>query len=238
METTQQQQTIRTVFVGTYCPAGTLSSYYVNSLADTIKQCLVNGIRIMPLFINDIASAVVAKNEMLAIVQNQDYESIVFIDHNMAWDSGTLINVINSQYDAMALPSVKKVGNGAIFDLEIGSEIARDQNGYIKVNYASTAMFKLSSKLVTELCDSNLSITNPTGNEVKNVFDTTTQTGRFFNEGVVLCNKIRALGHDIWVNPVSTCANIADNIYAADFAASIAPQVAPAITDEIKTLYA
>jgi len=192
------------------------------------------------LFINDISSAVVAKNELLAIVSGQEYESIVFVDHNMAWDANALLDIINSPYDAAALPCVKKSGTNAVFDLEIGTEIQQDANGYIKVNYASTSMIKLSKKLVDALNDSNLSITNPTGNEVKNVFDTNTQYGRFFSEGIVLANKIRDLGFEIWLNPASTCANIAGNIYAADFAASLTPQPAPqapAVPDEIKSLY-
>ena len=133
-----QQPTLRTVFIGTHCPNNTLESFYVHSLSDTIKQSPLSNIRLIPLFINDISSAVVAKNELLAIVSGQEYESIVFVDHNMAWDANALLDIINSPYDAAALPCVKKSGTNAVFDLEIGTEIQQDANGYIKVNYAST----------------------------------------------------------------------------------------------------
>lgn len=216
---------LRTVFLATQCPDNKLSSFYVHSLSDTIKLFLANNIVLMPLLINDISSAVVAKNEILATVFSQDYESIIFADHNIAWDPQSLLDIVNSAYDAVALPCVKKVMNGAIFDLDISTAAEKDINGYIKANYASTAMFKLSKALVTALCDSNLSITNPAGNEVKNVFETSTQYGKFFNESIVLCNKIKDLGYNIWINPKTTCANIADTIYAADFAAA---QSAPA----------
>jgi hypothetical protein len=235
-----QQQTIRTVYLGTYCPNNSVESFYAHSLSDTIKLCLINGIRVIPLFINDISSAIVAKNELLSIVSGQDYESIVFVDHNMAWDASALMTIINSQNDAMALPCAKKSGTGVIFDLDIGTEVQRDPNGYIKVDYASTAMFKLSKELVDALNDSSLSITNPTGTEVKNVFEINTQYGKFFNESIVVCSKIRELGYDIWLNTISTCANIAGNVYSADFAASLTPQIAqqsPVLPDEIKTLY-
>lgn len=236
----EQTPQLRTVYIGTHCPNNTVESFYVYSLADTIKLGLANNIIFVPLLINDIPSAIVAKNEILHIVANQECDGVIFIDHNIAWDANSLLTIVNAQHNAVALPVAKKAGTSVMFDLEIGKDIVRDDNGYVKVNYASTAMLRLSKSLVTELCDSNVSITNPTGNEVKNVFETNTQYGRFFNEGVVLCNKIRDLGHNIWLNPISTCANIAGNVFAADFAANLTATLSQPnaiLPDDIKTLY-
>lgn len=228
----------RTVFVATYCPVNTVDSFYVRSLADTISLFLTNNIKIIPILINDITSSVVAKNEILSVVSNNEYESVVFIDHNIAWDPHTLLDIVNSSYDAVAIPVVRKVATNVIFDLDIGQSIERDSSGYIKVNYASTAMFKLSNKLVTALCDSSLSITNPSGNDVKNVFECSTQYGKFFNEGITLCNKIRDLSFDVWINPATTCANIASNVYAADFAAGLAASITPVASDAAQSIRA
>jgi hypothetical protein len=225
----------RTVLIGTYCPNNTLETFYVTSLSDTIRLCAENNITVIPLFINDIESSVVAKNELLSIALNTECESIVFVDHNMIWSPGSFLEIVNSEYDAVALPCAKKAGTGVRFDLEISQPLNRDANGYIDAGYASTAMFKISHKLITELSDTSVSITNPSGNEVKNVFDINTQFGRFFNESVVVCGKIKELGHTIWLNPTSTCANVAGNIYGADFAASLGQPIVP---EEIKTLYA
>lgn len=233
----EQQQPLRVVILATHCPSNSVETLYAHSLADTIKRCLFNGITIMPLFINDTPSAIVAKNELLAIANGQDYESIVFVDHNIAWDPQSFLTIVNSTHDAAVLPVTKKLGSGMVFDLDIGETPAvQDDNGYIKVSYASTSLFKLSNKLVAELSDSSLSITNPTGNEVKNVFDIDTKNGQFVNESRVLCNKIQDLGYDIWLNPVSTCANIADNVYALDFAQSLAQTSMP-VSEETKALY-
>ena len=211
---------------------------------------------VVPLFVNDIDSSAVAKNELLSMIYAQEYDSIIFIDHNMAWDPVALLDIVKSPYDAVALPCVKKTPNGPIFDLDLGENIERDLNGkYIKVNFTSTSVFKLTKKLVTELSDSNISITNPTGNEVKNVFETSTKYGKFFNESIVLCNKIKDLSTTIWLNPSSTCATIAGNVFAADFEETLkqqlqsnpAEQAAPAqpqqqvvqapTPEEIKSLY-
>ena len=233
----QQATPPRIVILATHCPNNSVDTLYAHSLSDTIKTCLNNGIVVMPLFINDIPSASVAKNELLAIANGQEFESIVFVDHNIAWDPVSFLTMINSPYNAMALPVTKKLGAGMVFDLDFGVEsIEKDIDGHIKVLYAGTSMFKLSKKLVTELSDSNLSITNPTGNEVKNVFDVNTKNGRFVNESAVLCNKIHELGYDIWLNPATTCASIAGTVYALDFAQSLSQAAEPA-TEEIKALY-
>jgi len=233
------QKPPRIVYLATYCPNNTLSSYYVNSLSDTIKLFIVNGITPIPIYINDISSAVVAKNEIILLVSNQEYESVVFIDHDIAWDSKTLLDIINSPYDAVAIPTVKKTLGGLIFDLNIGAQIPeKDQDGFIKVEYASTALFKLSNKLIVDLTDTSLLITNPTNNEVKNVFETSTKNGRYAADSLVLCNKIRDLGYTIWINPATTCANIADNLYSMDILEALNPQQsAGPIVDDIKKLY-
>jgi hypothetical protein len=87
-----------------------------------------------------------------------------------------------------------------------------------KVKHASTGFLKLSNKVITELLDGSISITNNTGNEVKNVFETEIKDGQFINESIVLCNKIKDMGYDIWLNSKTTCAQMTDNIYAVDFA--------------------
>lgn len=238
----QSTPQVKTIFIATHCPSNSLESFYVHSLTDTIKLFMANGLRVVPIFINDIPSSVVAKNEIIASIANSEYDSVVFVDHNIAWDPETLLKVVTSSYDAVAIPVVRKVQNGVIFDLDLGASPERDSEGRIKVNYASTAMFKLSAKLVTALTDSNTSITNPSGNEVKNVFECSTQYGKFFNESIVLCNKIKDLGFGVWLDTTTTCANIAQNIFAADFAATLNAQIAASqqsspAPEQIRSLY-
>ena len=233
------QKPPRIVYLATYCPNNTLSSYYVNSLSDTIKLFIANGITPIPLYINDLSSAPVAKNEIILILSNQEYESVVFIDHDIAWDPQTLLSIVNSPYDAAAIPAVKKTINGLIFDISLGSDTPdRDENGFIKVEYASTALFKLSNKLIVDLTDISVLVTNPTNNEVNNVFEVSTNGGRYSNDSLVLCTKIQKLGYNIWINPITTCANIADNVYTMSLLEALTPQkTAAPLADDIKKLY-
>jgi len=230
----QSTPTTRTVIIATHCPNNTVESYYAHSLADSIYVFAQHNIRIIPLFINDIQLSVVAKNEIIPVVLENECESVIFVDYNLAWDPYTLLDIVNSKYDAVAIPVTKKVPGNVIFDLDIGLDYKTDNNGYISVNYASLAMFKLSYSLLTALTDSSISITNPSGKEVKNVFEYDTSRGKFFNDSIVLCNKIKNLGFTVWINPKTTCANIADNIYAADFAATL---INIPKSDQIRSLY-
>lgn len=229
-------QKLRVVYLATHCIDNKVESFYTYSLAETIKRCLFNNIEIKPLLINDTSSAVAAKNEILSLVADEEYESIVFAGNDMSWNPVALLQIINSKHDAIALPCAKKSGTVVRFDLEIENpSLIRDENGFIKINYASFSMFKISNKLVTDLLDTNLSITNPSGREVKNVFDIDTSRGKYIDEDRVVCDKIKNLGYSIWVNPVETCANIAGNVFTADLASNLIPQ-SPQIED-IKSLY-
>ena len=226
----------KTVILATHCPNNSVESFYAHSLAESIKLLMINDITPILVMINDVASSIVAKNEAIAMAADQEFDSLVFIGHDILWDPSALLSVINSSRHALALPCAKKSGTNVRFDVEIGPEITRDDSGYIKVNYASCSFFKLSKQLITELSDTSLSIKNETGREVKNRFDNNTSYGQYFNEDVVLCNKIRELGHQVWINPISTCAHSAGNIYAADFAANLMAR--PSTDTAVKDLYA
>lgn len=224
------------VILATHCPTNSVESFYAHSLAESVKLLIVNDIIPIPVMVNDIPSSIVAKNEIVSMVADQDFDSIVFIGHDIIWDPSALLTLINNTHHASALPCAKKSGTNVKFDVEIGPEISRDDSGYIKVNYTSSSFFKLSKQLITELSDTSLSIKNETGREVKNIFDINTTYGQYFNEDVVLCNKIRELGHQVWLNPISTCAHSAGNIYAADFAANLMAR--PSTDTAVKDLYA
>ncbi len=255
-ETTQSEQQgtaqpdFKTVYVLTYTPTNEVKTSYVNSLATTIRFAMLNGIKVVPVLIGGIDNPSMAKNELLNNLNGQDYHSAVFVGHDLAWDAVSFVQNLISKEEVVALPVVKKVLGNVVFDLDLDVEnIERNDEGLIKTKYASLGFLKLSKRVVDELLDSSPSITNNTGNEVKNVFEYQVKDGQALSDSIVICNKIKEMNYDVWLNPNSTCAQLTDNLYAVDFASTVFPpaqeesQTAQAelplenTTDEVKSLY-
>lgn len=250
-ETSQPQAGFKTVYVLTYAPTNELKTSYVNSLATTLRFGMLNGIKVVPLIIGGMDNPPMAKNELLNNLRGQEYDAAVFIGHDLAWDAVSFVQNLVSKEDVVALPVVKKVLGNVVFDLDMDvNDIQRNDENLIKVKYASTGFLKLSKRVIDELLDGSPSITNNTGNEVKTVFEYQIKDGQSLNDSIVLCNKIKDMNYDIWLNPNTTCAQLTDNLYAVDFMAAVFPQAPEAnepqteeqvsqevVGDEVKSLY-
>lgn len=253
-ESTQETQTpqvdFKTVYILTYTPTNEVKTSYVNSLATTIRFAMLNGIKVFPILIGGLENPSMAKNELLNNLNGVDYDAAVFINYDIAWDPMSFVQNLTSKEDVVALPVVKKVLGNIVFDLDIDLEnLEKNEEGLIKMKHASLGFLKLSKRVIDELLDGSPSITNNTGNEVKNVFEYQVKDGQSLNDNIVICNKIKEMNYDIWLNPNTTCAQLTDNLFAADFLNAVFPpapdetQAAEGqlpteqVDDEVKSLY-
>ena len=206
------------VILATVAKESKLDVFYVHSLSDTIKSAMSAGITVMPVFIGNERSIPMAKNDLLKIAFEQDVDSIVFVDNDLAWDANEMVRLMLSNQVVSVLPVISKKPSSVIYDIDFDkSNLQFDNQGFLKVSYASTACMKLDRTVIQALMNSNVSITDENNNDVKVVFEHQTQYGRFFNESQVLCNKLKDLGIDIWALPTTTCSQNTNNLFTADF---------------------
>jgi hypothetical protein len=254
VENTQETQApvpnFKTVYVLTYTPTNEVKTSYVNSLATTIRFAMLNGVKVVPILISGIDNASMAKNELLNNLNGVEYDAAVFVGHDLAWDPVSFVQNLFSKEDVVGLPVVKKVLGNVIFDLDLDlSNVEKSEEGFIKLNYASLGFLKLSKRVIDELLDGSPSITNNTGNEVKNVFEYQVKDGQALNDNIVISNKIKEMNYDIWLNPNTTCAQLTDNLFVADFMSTVFPPAQEQTqseggelpventNDEVKSLY-
>jgi hypothetical protein len=206
------------VILATVARDSKLDVFYVHSLSDTIKSAMSMGITVIPVFIGNDRSVPMAKNDLLKIAFEQEVDSLVFVDHDLAWDANEMVRIMMSDLPVVVLPVISKKSNSVIYDIDFDKfNLQFDQQGFLKVSYASTACMKLDRPVIQALMNSNISITDENNNDVKVVFEHQTQYGRFFNESQVLCNKLKDLGIDIWAWPTTTCSQNTNNLFTADF---------------------
>jgi hypothetical protein len=238
------------VIILTYTENNSVSALYANSLSNTVRLCMRYGIRVFTSFIGHLSNPPMAKNELLNGLRDTDYKCVVFVDESVGWDANSFLEIVLSAEHVVGLPVIKKIVQDVVFDLEMDFDnIEKNSEDFFKVKYASAGFLKLSKAVVDELLDTNVSITNSTGNEVKNVFEYKIKDGRAFNDSFVLCDKIKDLGHDIWLNAKTSCALSEQNVYAVDLIQVINNRLNSAVetkesvtevsktNDDVKSLY-
>jgi len=215
--TDAELQEFTNVVILTYTENNSVSALYANSLSNTVRLCMRYGIRVFTSFIGHVSNPPMAKNELLNTLRDFDYKCAVLVDENLAWDANSFLEIILSPENVVGLPVVKKVVQDIVFDLDMDfDKFEKNKEDFFKVKYTSAGFLKLNKEVIDELLDTNISITNNTGNEIKNVFEYKIKNGKSLSDSIVLCDKIKELGYDIWLSAKTSCACSEQHVYAVD----------------------
>lgn len=214
-----QEPNFRRVLIGTPALDGKVDVWFADALTTSAKLCLANNINLLPVMLAYESILPMARNELIKIAYDEQVESLVFIDNDQAWNPVALLQVINSSYDVLGLPVVSKTDEPGKFNVNIGNpdSLQKDEEGNIKVESIGTGFLKLSRKALEALWNSN-SFIEFRGKELKLICEYSSNYNSFVGEGITLCNKLKELDFDIWVNPNSTCAHIGTKTWMGDFA--------------------
>ena len=210
---------LRRVLIGTPSIDGKVDVWFTDSLIESTKLALSNNINLIPVMLTYDGISSMAKNELIYFAYTEEVESLVFIDSNQAWDPSALLEIINSPHDVIGLPVTSKTDEPGNFNVNLqnSENLERDDNGYIKVQSIGMGFLKLSKKALTSLWNSNPSI-NFHGKELKIICEYLTNYNSFLEEDITLCNKLKELDYDIWVNPNSTCAQTGKKVWMGNYA--------------------
>lgn len=217
-EDLQQQKEFRRVLIGTPALNGKVHAWYTDSLINSTKLCIQNGINLLPVMLINESILPMARNELLSIAYKENVESIVFIDSDQIWDPNCLLDLINSSYDVIGVPVVSKTDEPGNFNVKIQNfdHLQQDDNGNVLVDSIGTGFLKLSRKALEALWN-----TNPTvefrGKELKLICEYATNYQSFIGEDIYLCSKLKELDFDVWVNTNFTCGHIGDKVWLGDF---------------------
>jgi hypothetical protein len=140
---------------------------------------------------------------------------MVFIDDDEEWDPKVLLNIVNSPKDVVAVPVVNK-GDKKIQYNVYDVQKEPDTDGYLKIGRCGTGFLKLSQKVIRDLWESN-PVCEFRGRPLKYICEYTVINDSFHGEDIVLCEKIKELGYQIWLNPTHTVTHIGTKKFKGDF---------------------
>ena len=155
-----------------------------------------------------------ARNEILTSAIQGEFDALVFIDSDVYCDPATLIQVVQDNREVIAIPTVKKADEET-YDIFFDGK-PELKGDWVKASKVSTSCLKLGKKVLQALGENSQQIFFR-GKYLKNICQYDFFGEGFMGEDIFLCEKIKKLGFDIWVNTSSTCMHIGPKVYVGDF---------------------
>ena len=209
---------LRRVLIGIPALDGKIDAGCADSLFDSIKLALYHGINLIPSILHNESILPAARNCLLRSAYENGVD-IVFIDADERWVPEALLAVVQSPYDVVGLPYVKKTDEPHQYNLKVTdlSALVPDSEGYCKVQAIGTGFLKISHNALSALWDSHPDVTFR-GKTLKAICEYgVTADGDFIGEDITLCNKLRALGYDIMLNTNYTVSHLGTKQWDGDF---------------------
>jgi hypothetical protein len=206
---------MKRVLIATPCLDGKVDAWFVNSLYESTKLGLQNDIMFQPVFLANESILPMARNELINLAYKEQYDCMVFIDDDEEWQPQALIDIVNSSKNVVAIPVVNKGDKKIEYNI-FGVDKTPDIDGYLKIDRCGTGFLKLSKKVVKDLWESNPDC-EFRGRNLKYICEYNLINNSFYGEDIILCEKIKELGYQIWLNPNYTVFHLGNKKYIGDF---------------------
>ncbi len=206
---------LKRVLVGTPALDGRVDAWYCFALHELTKKAQANNIDVSISLLSYESILPMARNELLTAAVQGEFDGFVFIDSDVYCHSDNLISVINAGKDVVCIPTVKKSDQES-YDIYF-NEIPEAKE-WVEANRVSTSCLYLSKKALKVLAD-NSTQTLFRGKVLKNICQYDFIGEAFMGEDIYLCEKLKALGFNIWVNTTTTCMHIGPKVYTGNFKA-------------------
>lgn len=212
---------MKRVLISTPCLDQKVDAYFVHSLCESIKLGLKNDFDIKCIFLANESILPMARNELLNLAYQENYDIMVFIDDDELWDAEALIHILKSPKDVVCVPVVNKGDKNIAYNVYFEGDLVKDsQDGFLLADRVGTGFLKLSKKVVTDLWESNTEL-QFRQKKLRNICEYTYINGSFVGEDITLSTKIKELGYKIWVYPEHTVSHIGNKMYRGDFSKSL-----------------
>ena len=204
----------RRVLIGTPSLDGRVDAWFCFALHELGKAGLVNGIDFNLILLSYESILPMARNEILTAAIQGEFDALVFIDSDVYCDPATLIQVIKDEREVVAIPTVKKSDQES-YDIFFDKK-PEPKEDWIQASRVSTSCLKLGKKVLQALGENSQQIFFR-DKYLKNICQYDFFGEGFMGEDIFLCEKIKKLGFDIWVNTTTTCMHIGPKVYRGDY---------------------
>jgi hypothetical protein len=202
------------VLIATPSYDGRLDVWYTTSLVNSVRIAQDNGIFLHPVFMSYDALVQRARNDLFRLAIEGEYDAVVWVDGDLEWHPMWIMELLASDKDVVGGTYRKKTDDAELYTVKTQNLEAED--GLVKVESLGLGFVKMSKKAVRDLWDASESYQNE-GRESRMVCDIKVVDGQLCSEDVVVFQKLKDLGYDIWLDPRMTCVHIGTKKFYGNF---------------------
>ena len=175
---------------------GKVTVEYASSLADTISYSKNLGIEVHHFFYSKEAIVQSARNKLVSMINKDMYDCVIFIDSDIAWRPEDFFKLVESKNDVIGATYRKKQDKESY----VFSEIINSSDPYtFEVGSLGFGFIKISKKALHNLIGTSDNYIDD-GILCKNIFEVIVKDGEIYSEDVTVCNKLKALGFNIYLD--------------------------------------
>jgi hypothetical protein len=207
---------VRKVLIATPAHDGRLDVWYTTSVVNSVRVAQDNGIFLHPVFMSYDALVQRARNDLFRLAVEGEYDDMIFIDGDLEWNPMWIMELLDRPEDVIGGTYRKKTDSAEMYVVNTPNLERNESTGLIKVNALGTGFMKLSRQAFMALWEVSEPYQNE-GREGRLVCDIKIVDGQLCSEDVVLCQKLKGLGYDIWLAPHMTCVHIGTKKFYGNF---------------------
>jgi len=196
-----------TLFIATPCLDGNVGAHYTASLVRTVALMQQRGWR-TPHIDFEIGNSLIAdaRNKLVARFLASDCSDLVFIDSDLSWSPDDLLRLASFDVPFVAGVYQRKSRTQIDFAVKFGPTIGMDANCLMAVQRVGTGFMRLRRDCLERLVGAHpsLRLQNPADPADANfyaLFDTGIVDGQFVGEDFLFCDRWRALGGQVLIDP-------------------------------------
>ncbi len=196
-----------TIFIATPCLDGNVSAHYTASLVRTVALMQQRGWR-TPHIDFEIGNSLIAdaRNKLVARFLASDCSDVVFIDSDLSWSPEDLLRLASFDVPFVAGVYQRKSRSKIDFAVKFGPTIGMDAQRLMAVQRVGTGFMRLRRDCLERLVAANpgLRLENPADPADPNLhalFDTDIVDGQFVGEDFLFCDRWRAIGGQVLIDP-------------------------------------
>lgn len=165
-----------------------------------------------------------ARNHIVTKFMESDAEALFFIDADQGWSPHDVIRLLLDPHDIVAgvVPKKADIGNWAHVFLDHDERFdCYLENGCLRAKACGTGFMRIKRSAIERYIDAYPDIYKPgDGSLMKyhyELFSPGVVGGEFWGEDIGFCNKWRAIGGEIWIDPNCSFKHVGIKSYEGNY---------------------
>ena len=196
----------RAIVIATPSLDGNVSAHYTGALVRTLGLLRQHGLGAEIHF--EIGNSLIAdaRNRLVSKFLATDARDLVFIDADLAWKAEDFVRLMSRPHPFVAGVYQRKSRTKIDFTVKFGPTIAMDEHRLMEVERVGTGFMRLRRDCIEKMVAAypQLKLRNPSAPDDPNLyalFDTTVVDGQFIGEDFTFCDRWRAIGGRVMIDP-------------------------------------